>query len=61
LQTIASVAFGSADRKPVHLGNLGLGNDRIATFRSPIAEPVQWRFLARHNCNLASPEVPEDL
>jgi hypothetical protein len=44
LGNLASIAFGGADLKTVHLGSLF--GERIATFRSPIAgaEPPQWRY-----------------
>lgn len=44
LRNIASVAFGGPDLKTVYLGNLA--NDRLASFRSPIAgaEPASWRL-----------------
>ena len=44
LRNIASVSFGGPDLKTVYLGCLS--NDRIVSFRSPIAgaEPVCWRY-----------------
>jgi sugar lactone lactonase YvrE len=44
LRNLASVAFGGADLRTVHLGSLG--NTRLATFRSPVAgaKPHHWNI-----------------